>query len=101
MVARRKAAKPGTLDGITVGVLDIGKARGDVFLDRIAERLGERGVAVKRYAKPGPSRPAVIETGRGCWPRRRWRSSGSRIEAHAYRAVCTIHAISKVVASRQ
>ena len=62
VVARRKAAKPGTLNGITVGVLDIGKARGDVFLDRIAERLGERGVAVKRYAKPGPSRPAVLET---------------------------------------
>ena len=33
-----------------------------MFLDRFAERLGERGVAVKRYAKPGPSRPAVIET---------------------------------------
>ena len=62
VVARKKPAKPITLDGITVGVLDIGKARGDVFLDRIAERLGERGIAVKRYAKPGPSRPAVIET---------------------------------------
>jgi hypothetical protein len=62
VVARKKAAKPVTLDGITVGVLDIGKPRGDVFLDRIAERLGERGVPVKRYAKPGPSRPAIIET---------------------------------------
>ena len=61
-MARRKAARPVTLDGITVGVLDIGKPRGDVFLDRIAERLGERGVAVKRYAKPGPNRPAVLET---------------------------------------
>ena len=62
IVARRKAAKPITLDGITVGVLDIGKLRGDVFLDRIAERLGERGIPVKRYAKPGPNRPAVLET---------------------------------------
>ena len=62
VVARKKTPKPVTLDGITVGVLDIGKLRGDVFLDRIAERLGERGVAVKRYAKPGPNRPAVIET---------------------------------------
>ena len=61
-VARKKAAKPVTLDGITVGVLDIGKARGDVFLDRIAQRLTERGVPIKRYAKPGPSRPAVLET---------------------------------------
>jgi hypothetical protein len=62
VVARQKAARPATLEGITVGVLDIGKARGDVFLDRFAERLDERGIAVKRYAKPGPSRPAVIET---------------------------------------
>ena len=62
VVARKKAPKPTALDGITVGVLDIGKLRGDVFLDRLAERLGERGVAVKRYAKPGPSRPAVLET---------------------------------------
>jgi len=62
VVARKKAPKPITLDGITVGVLDIGKLRGDVFLDRLAERLGERGVAVKRYAKPGPNRPAVLET---------------------------------------
>jgi hypothetical protein len=62
VVARRRPERPATLDGITVGVLDIGKLRGDVFLDRIAERLGERGVAVRRYAKPGPSRPAVLET---------------------------------------
>ena len=39
---------------------NIGKARGDVFLDRMAERLAERGVAVKRYAKPSPNRPAVL-----------------------------------------
>ena len=61
-MARKKPAKPMTLEGITVGVLDIGKPRGDVFLDRFAERLGERRRSVKRYAKPGPSRPAVIET---------------------------------------
>ena len=57
VVARKKAAKPRSLDGITVGLLDIGKARGDVFLDRVAARLGERGVAVRRYAKPSPNRP--------------------------------------------
>ncbi len=62
VVARKKAPRPATLDGITVGVLDIGKARGDVFLDRVAELFGELGVAVKRYAKPGPSRPAILET---------------------------------------
>jgi hypothetical protein len=62
IVARKKPVKPMTLDGITVGVLDIGKPRGDVFLDRFAERLTEIGVPVTRYAKPGPSRPAIIET---------------------------------------
>ena len=61
-VTAKRSPKPASLDGITVGVLDIGKARGDVFLDRIAVLFGERGIAVKGYAKPGPSRPAVIET---------------------------------------
>lgn len=62
VVTRRKAAKPPALANVTVGVLDIGKARGDVFLDRLADRLGELGIAVRRYAKPGPNRPAVLET---------------------------------------
>ena len=62
VTTRKKVAKPPALAGVTVGVLDIGKARGDVFLNRVAARLAEMGVAVKRYAKPGPSRPAIIET---------------------------------------
>jgi hypothetical protein len=62
VTARKKVAKPTTLAGITVGVLDIGKARGDVFLNQVAARLAEMGIAVRRYAKPGPSRPAIIET---------------------------------------
>ena len=62
VAARAKAAKPATLDAATVGILDIGKARGDVFLDRVAARLKERGIAVQRYAKPGPNRPAVLAT---------------------------------------
>ena len=65
MKSRHARKRPSllTLDRITVGVLDIGKLRGDVFLDRIEERLGERGVAVKRYM---PSRvragPPSFET---------------------------------------
>jgi len=54
VIARKKAQRPASLDGITVGILDIGKARGDVFLNRLADRLIEKGVGVKRYAKPGP-----------------------------------------------
>jgi hypothetical protein len=33
------------------GLLDIAKARGDVFLDRLEELLGERGHPVRRYRK--------------------------------------------------
>jgi hypothetical protein len=56
VVTRRNAPKPQALDGLTLGILDIGKPRGDVFLNRLAERFGERGMVVKRYAKPTPSR---------------------------------------------
>jgi hypothetical protein len=61
-VARKKASRPKSLEGATVGLLDIGKARGDVFLNRLDERLTERGITVKRYAKPTPSRLATAET---------------------------------------
>jgi hypothetical protein len=57
-VARARQARPVSFAGLTVGILDISKARGDVFLDRIAVRLGERGIAVRRYCKPTFARPA-------------------------------------------
>jgi hypothetical protein len=41
-----------------VGILDISKARGNVFLDRVDELLSARGIAVKRYRKPTFTRPA-------------------------------------------
>ena len=56
--AKDLAVRPATLDGLTVGILDISKARGNVFLDRIAEQLGERGIGIKRYRKPTFTRPA-------------------------------------------
>ena len=49
---RARRTPPPSLQGRTVALLDIGKARGDVFIDRLEERLTERGVAVRRYAKP-------------------------------------------------
>jgi len=57
-IARALAARPPALDGLTVGLLDISKARGDVFLDRVDELLCGRGVAVRRYRKPTFTRPA-------------------------------------------
>lgn len=52
--------RPTTLEGLVVGILDISKARGNVFLDRIAERLAARGIDVKRYRKPTFTRVAPI-----------------------------------------
>ena len=52
--------RPAQLAGLTVGILDIAKARGDVFLKRLGERLGERGIAYKHYAKPTNTRPAPL-----------------------------------------
>jgi hypothetical protein len=50
--------RPASLDGRTVGLLDISKPRGDVFLDRLAERLAAHGATVERYAKPTFTKPA-------------------------------------------
>lgn len=58
---RQKQPRPEALAGLTVGILDISKARGDVFLARIAERLGEQGITVKNYMKPTFARPAPVE----------------------------------------
>ena len=51
-VVRERLAPPASLDGLTLGLLDIGKARGHVFLDRLQARLEARGSRVRRYAKP-------------------------------------------------
>lgn len=47
--------------GLTVGLLDISKPRGDVFLDRLEQRLSERGAKVLRYAKPTFTKPAPVD----------------------------------------
>ena len=49
-----------TLEGKTIGLLDINKPRGDVFLDRLEVLFGERGVKVKRYNKPTMTRVAPV-----------------------------------------
>ena len=50
-----------SLDGAIVGLLDISKPRGDVFLDRIAVHLERRGASVRRYRKPTFAKPAPID----------------------------------------
>jgi hypothetical protein len=58
---RPLAPRPETLEGKTVGLLDISKPRGDVFLNRLEERLRERGLNVERYAKPTFTKPAPAD----------------------------------------
>ncbi|MDD7937354.1 hypothetical protein PHK61_02845 [Actinomycetospora lutea] len=55
--SRTVGARPDDLAGRTVGLLDIAKPRGDVFLDRLESLLGERGATVRRYAKPTFTKP--------------------------------------------
>ena len=57
---RPRLPRPDSIDGLTIGLLDIAKPRGDVFLDRLDERLRGRGIAVRRYKKPTNTRPAPV-----------------------------------------
>ena len=58
---RTRLERPASLDGRTVGLLDISKPRGDVFLNRLEELLTARGLKVLRYAKPTFTKPAPID----------------------------------------
>jgi hypothetical protein len=58
---RARIARPARLDGLTVGLLDISKPRGNVFLDRVESLLHARGLVVRRYAKPTFTKPAPID----------------------------------------
>ena len=57
-IARALLARPASLQGLAVAVLDISKSRGDVFLDRVSELLTVQGITVNRYRKPTFTRPA-------------------------------------------
>lgn len=59
--ARARAPRLESLEGRRVALLDISKPRGDVFLDRLAEILDERGAVVTRYRKPTYAKPAPID----------------------------------------
>ena len=57
-VARLLTPRPADLAGLAVAVLDISKARGNVFLDKLSELLAAQGLRVNRYKKPTFTRPA-------------------------------------------
>ena len=57
----QRSMRPESLAGLTVGLLDISKPRGEVFLNRVEERLSELGSTVRRYAKPTFAKPAPVD----------------------------------------
>jgi len=58
---RARVTRLPSLAGKTVGLLDISKPRGNVFLDRLEELLRARGVATIRFAKPTFTKPAPVD----------------------------------------
>jgi hypothetical protein len=61
VLQRSLLPRPASLNGKTVGLLDISKPRGDVFLDRVEQRLTELGAKVLRYKKPTFAKPAPVD----------------------------------------
>ena len=60
-VTRQRTERAAAIDGMTIGLLDISKPRGNVFLDRLQELLEDRGFGVRRYAKPTFTKPAPVD----------------------------------------
>lgn len=58
---RERARRPDSLEGARVGLLDITKPRGAVFLDRLQALLEERGMHVQRFSKPTFTKPAPVD----------------------------------------
>jgi hypothetical protein len=58
---RARAPRPASLAGKVVGLLDISKPRGDVFLDRLEALIAEHGATVARYRKPTFTKPAPLD----------------------------------------
>jgi malonyl CoA-acyl carrier protein transacylase len=58
---RSPAPRLDSVAGKTIGLLDIAKVRGDVFLDRIAELLQQRGLTVERFRKATYTKPAPAD----------------------------------------
>ena len=61
VLQRSRLARPAMLSGKRVGLLDISKPRGDVFLDQLERRLVGLGATVLRYKKPTFTKPAPVD----------------------------------------
>ena len=58
---RARLKPPASLEGLTVGLFDIGKTRTKEFLDRVEFRLHERNIRTMRAGKPTNAKIATPE----------------------------------------
>ena len=61
VLQRSLLPRPTSVRGKTIGLLDISKPRGNVFLDRLEQRLSELGAEVLRFKKPTFTKPAPVD----------------------------------------
>ena len=50
-----------SIEGSIIGLLDISKPRGDVFLNQLEKKLTEHGATVLRFMKPTFTKPAPVD----------------------------------------
>lgn len=60
-VKRPRKAPPPSLEGLTIGLFDIGKARTPEFLDQVEKRFNEKGLKTRRVGKPTNAKVATPE----------------------------------------
>jgi hypothetical protein len=53
--------RPQAIAGLTIGLLDISKARGAEFLNQVEARLIAQGATIKRFTKPTFAKPAPVD----------------------------------------
>jgi len=61
LAIRERVERLRSLAGKTVGLLDISKPRGDVFLSRLEELFQGRGATTIRFMKPTFTKPAPVD----------------------------------------
>ena len=61
LAERSRLSRPASVQGQVIGLLDISKPRGNVFLDRLEQRLTEAGAQVRRFSKPTFTKPAPVD----------------------------------------
>ena len=58
---RARLSPPPSFDGKTVALMDIGKARGSEFIDRLEGHFKAAGVVTRRYRKPTNTKVAPVD----------------------------------------